>query len=68
MSTLGGAKMSIFKKRKVEGKPQIIFKVDANHMVHVKCPYCMQEIDTVIVHHLDKNKYTQCSNCKKVLN
>ena len=50
--------MGLFnRKKKVEEKPQLIFEIDNKQMVHVKCPYCLTEIDSVIVHRFDKGNY-----------
>lgn len=55
------------KKKKEEEILSIIFDVDSRQMVHVKCPYCMSEIDCIIVHRLDKSKYVTCPHCEKPL-
>lgn len=60
--------MGLFnRKKKVEEKPQLIFEIDNKQMVHVKCPYCLTEIDCVIVHLFDKGNYKQCPECSKEL-
>lgn len=61
--------MGLFnRKKKVEEKLPLIFDIDSRQMVHVKCPYCLAELDCVIVHLLDKSKYKQCPECLKELN
>lgn len=56
--------MGLFsKKKQLDALQKVEFNVGNNNMVHVKCPYCREEIDSVIVHLLDKSKYTACPYC-----
>ena len=60
--------VGLFKKKKPKEEVlALVFDVDSNQMVHVRCPYCMSEIDCIIVHRLDKSKYVTCPNCEKKL-
>lgn len=60
--------MGLFKKKAPKDEVlSLLFDIDSRQMVHVKCPYCMSEIDCVIVHRFDKSKYLSCPNCEKPL-